>query len=267
MVSLQIMNNTARKLLPVKLKVLIAKLLSNEVTGWFISAIYGNAIPHRGAKIYTDSNRIRRRTVSDIFFGIYERAEIDQVISYLNPALDVIELGGSIGVNSLHIRHCLAKKQKLLVVEADPELVKVLRYNFKMNVAEENVMILNKAIDYSGNESVPFAVNESSLSGHVATAACGESASIINVQATSLGKIIKEYGFDDYALVSDIEGMEIPIFIEDQAALKNCKQIFLEIDGVSYNNTDYNVDDVINIICGQGFKIVDRYFNCVVFSK
>lgn len=256
-----------RMLLPQKLKILLAKIISNNITGRLIAFVYGDSIPHRGIRIFTKSDRIQRKTVADIYFGIYERAEIDQVMCYLNPTIDVIELGGSIGVNSLHIRSQLEKNRRLMVVEADPTLVEILRINFEKNSLEENVTIINNAIDYSGNEYVTFAVSDSNLAGHVALASNLESHIISNIPAASLSELIKKYGFSEYALVSDIEGMEIPIFVKDKEALKNCKQIFLEIDGVEYDNIAYSVEDVINLICDSGFKVVDRYFNCVAFSR
>lgn len=255
------------KILPIKFKLLLAKLISNNLSGWIISKVFRNSIPHHGVKIHTDFKRIRSKTVADIYFGIYERAEIDQVIAYINPDVDVIELGGSIGVNSLHIRRCLHKDKKLLVIEADPELVEILHYNIEENGMKDDVQVLNCAIDYSGREIVSFCVGESNLSGQVFDESNRSSVEKVNVKAVTLGDLVTGYNFVDYTLVSDIEGMEIPIFIEDEKALENCKQIFLEIDGVSYKNIDYSVDDVVGLIGKCGFTIVERYYNCVVFSK
>ncbi len=256
-----------RQLLPIKLKLLLVKFISNELSGLIISKIYRNSIPHNGVKVFTNFKRIKRKTVSDIYFGIYERAEIDQVIDYIDPDVDVIELGASIGVNSLHIRHCLSKDKKLVVVEADPELVDILLYNIKKNGMERGIEVLNCAIDYSGRDVVNFGVTESNLSGCVLGEFNGSSARGVNVKATTLSALVDKYDYAEYTLVSDIEGMEIPIFIEDKKTLKNCKQIFLEIDGISYKNIDYSVDDIVDMICKCGFKVVDRYYNCVVFSR
>lgn len=257
-----------RKLLPIGIKLIIVRYISNDITGWMISKIYKNKIPHKGILIHTDFDRIQRKTVADIYFEIYERAEIDQVITYLDPEVDVVELGASIGVNSLHIRRCLSRDRKLLVVEADPGLVDILRYNIKENGMENEVMVANYAIDYSGNEYVNFNINKSNLSGHVLDESDDvHTAAEVNVKATTLSGLLEQYEYDQYTLVSDIEGMEIPVFIEDKAALKNCQQIFLEIDGISYKNIDYSVDDIVDMICNCGFTVVERYYNCVVFSR
>ena len=89
----------------------------------------------------------------------------------------------------------------------------------------------------------------------------------VNVEAKTLSNLLYEFKYEEYTLVSDIEGMEIPIFIEDKRALLNCRQIFLEIDGISYKDITYGVDDIVEMICNCGFTVIERYYNCVVFSR
>ena len=182
----------------------------------------------------------------------------------MNGSYDVVELGGSIGVNSMQIRKKLEPGRKLVVVEAVPHLAEILQSNLDLNALNQNVEVVNKAIDYGGANKVSFAIEESNLSGKVASESKSET---VTVDATNLREIITDHSLGEYVLVSDIEGMEIPIFYEDQDALKSCKQIFLEIDGVEYKGQRFSIDNIICQIETLGFVVIERYHNCVCFRK
>jgi len=148
-----------------------------------------------------------------------------------------------------------------VTVEADPSLVPILSQNLRDNGLDSRVHVVNTAIDYSGKSSTFFSVSESTLSGRV-----GEKGGI-KIDTSTLASLLKRFSIEKFTLVSDIEGMEIPIFIEDVKSLKNCMQIFLEIDGYSYKGINYSVDDIICMVEKIGFSVVIRYHNCVVFEK
>ena len=256
-----------RRYMPLRLKKILGKVLSNSLTGNILSIIYRNKIPFHGVTVNTECKaRIRRKTVSDLLLKIYERAEIDQVRAHLSGEYDVIELGGSIGVNTMQIKKKLHPGRKLIVVEADPELAEILKLNLDQNDLCASVTVLNAAIDYSGASTVKFSVSKSNLSGRVASPVA-DAVNTVEVGTTQLCKLLKEFNIAKFALVSDIEGMEIPIFLEDKASLQNCEQIFLEIDGVNYKQKSYSVNDIVSNIEQLGFKVIDRYHNCVTFQK
>lgn len=264
------MNNMGlRRFVPLKLKRKLAPIISNTATGYLLGVLFRNKIPFRGVIVDTScESRIRRKTVSDLVFKIYERAEIDHVRAHLDGNLDVVELGGSIGVNSMQIRKKQAPEKRLFVIEADPELALILSNNFKINNLGNSVTVLNSAIDYSGKKTVSFSKEESNLSGKVLMENQNpEKKNTITVNAIQLSKVLEENSISEYVLVSDIEGMEIPIFIEDERALLKCKQIFIEIDGVSYKGKRYSVEDIISTINSMGYHTIARYHNCVAFQK
>lgn len=257
----------ARRLMPLKLKRKLAGMLSNKVTGYLLGVVYRNQIPFHGVTVNTErEDLIRRKTVSDLIFKIYERAEIDQVRAHLCGDYDVVELGGSIGVNTMQIRRKMRADRRLIVVEAAPHLAEILNKNLIQNKLDHNVLILNRAIDYSGADSVSFSVAESNLSGKVQASSSGGNKNVV-VKTTRLDKILQENGIHDFVLVSDIEGMEIPIFVEDSDSLKRCRQIFIEIDGVQYQGKRYSVEDIIDRIKEIGFSVIERYHNCVAFER
>jgi FkbM family methyltransferase len=228
--------------------------------------LFENKVPFRGLRIDVSSPRVRAKTASDLFFGIYERAEIDHVQRFLDPDVDVVELGGSIGVNSTVIRRRMDASRKLVVVEADPDLATQIEKNMQLNkLLTEQVVIESRAIDYSGCTSVPFVREKSNLSGRVGKGQTGSST--IEIPTTTLSSIVHRHKLAEFSLVSDIEGMEIPMFYEDEAALANCRQVLIEIDGVEYNGRSLSVNDIEQRINSLGFDTVDRYYNCIAFQR
>lgn len=257
-----------RKSLKPSWKARLVKIIANGFLGGLLASIYSNKVPHFGAKINTSSRRIRRRTVADLFLGLYERVEIEQIRKYMHEEFDVIELGGSIGVASVQIAKKIRSDRKLVVVEADAELAEVILENLRLNGLIDKAQVLSVAIDYSDMPEVRFSRAESNLSGRVVDAAIGEmDSSHISVPGKRLKDIVDEFNVGDFVLVSDIEGMEIPVFVEDAEVLKKCRQILIEIDGSRYKGTEYSIDEIIQLICAQGFQVTHRYFNCVCFSR
>jgi len=255
-----------RQYIPNSIKMLISRILSNAVTGALIASVFRYRIPFRGLIIDTSSPRVRAKTSSDLFLGIYERAEINHVERYLDQDIDVVELGGSIGVNSTVIRRKMGSSRKLVVVEADHVLAQQIEKNLRLNCMNmEQVVIESRAIDYSGRTSVPFVRQSSNLSGRIDSGQPGSST--IEVPTTTLSSIIRRHRIAEFSLVSDIEGMEIPLFYEDHEALLNCRQVLIEIDGVEYMGRSLSVDDIERRINTLGFDTIDRYYNCIVFRR
>ncbi len=122
------------------------------------------------------------------------------------------------------------------------------------------------AICYDNSEKIDFCLEGSHLSGRVISEET-KGKQTVSVKTTSLSNIVNKYKVDKFILVSDVEGMEIPIFLKEKELLKKCQQIFLEIDGISYEGVDYSIDDIIKIISDLGFELIERYYNCVAFNK
>ena len=64
-----------------------------------------------------------------IFWGFYESAELRLIRKHLPATLDVVELGGSLGVVAAHIGQRLEPGRQLISVEANPALIEALRTN------------------------------------------------------------------------------------------------------------------------------------------
>jgi hypothetical protein len=89
----------------------------------------------------------------------------------------------------------------------------------------------------------------------------------IEVPTTTLSSILNRHKLSEFSLISDIEGMEIPLFYEDEEALANCRQVLIEIDGVEYKGRSLSVDDIQRRINTLGFETVERYHNVIAFRR
>jgi FkbM family methyltransferase len=187
-----------------------------------------------------------------IFFGVYESAEIRMTKRFLT-AIDVVELGGSIGVNTCHIA---TRAARVITVEADPALCDHLNLTLSSNGLAATV--INAAIDYTG-KPVKFTRRTSTLNGRVGTTG-------IDVPAKTLHDILVEYRVGPYALVSDIEGAEVGILLNDADALESCVLVLIEMGG-AYLGQEYGPDEVAEMFDARGFSQIYRYGHCAAFVR
>lgn len=207
-----------------------------------IYRLFADRIPSRGFKIDPGGTHVSWHAVPRLFWGLYEKAEINFVRDYLRPELDVVELGASLGVVSLHIAQRQADDRLLVCVEANPDLIPVIRKNFARNIIKSRVEIVNLAVADGETTHVEFEVAADPLESHIegksnnapsttsatATIASGGASRTCRVPAARLSDILQQYGITSYALVCDIEGAEASIFLRDPTSLQQCQQIVLE---------------------------------------
>jgi len=250
---------------PVSIKSQIRRVLSNRATGNVIHWWYNGRVPHRGDYINTDSDRITPKTVADIFWKIYESAEVRFIEKYLDASLDVIEIGGGIGVLSCRICSLLYNRSKLIVLEADPNLSLVIENNVNFNYTKCDCTIINSAVEYrSDGESVKFKKGKTNTTGKILNEGIEEKC--IEIPSTSLSAVVRKVS-GSYAIVSDIEGSEVGIFLEDRESLSRCEQIIIELHETEYKGDIFKTADIIKNISECGFSLTDKYGPVCYFEK
>ena len=70
----------------------------------------------------------------------------------------------------------------------------------------------------------------------------------------SLSAIADEAGFENFALVSDIEGAEVGFIRHDAAALARCRQLIIELHDVHHGGRDWTGDELTQAIRDHGFE-------------
>ena len=220
-----------------------------------IRSLSGPIVRHHGARIAVDGTS--PGTAAKLFFGLYERAEIALIHRFLDPRWDVIELGGSLGAGTCQIARRLPGR-RVICVEASAALAQRIEANLVLNHLA-NVTIVAKAIDYSGADHVFFAADHD-LGGRV-------SESGTRVPTTTLAALVREYGIADYTLVADIEGAEVPLFLNDGEGLQSCRSILIEMDGGTYQGKKYGADEVERLILERGFLRIYRHGPVAAFRR
>lgn len=141
--------NQVRRLLSPAGRQRVGDLLCHPLLGSFLAAVLRNRLRSGPFWIQTSAATISARTKAQIFWGFYESAEIRMVNRHLQRDLDLLEVGSSLGVVSLHAIGRLSEDARIVCVEANPELLPALRCNIESNHPGRNVVILDRVIDYA----------------------------------------------------------------------------------------------------------------------
>ncbi len=242
----------------IRIKKLLFNVLCNDLSGLLISRIFRNGIPSlrwRKFSYLLDTNHISKRIIASVFFGFYESSEIRFSEKYLNPQYSVVELGSSIGIVSSHIITKVKAASRFIMVEANPTLINTIKDNVtRHNHNNVEFEIVNKAISYT-EQRVSLNITSNNTETTISSVIGNESSVWVNT--TKLVSLIEDFNLGEYALVCDIEGSEIEIFIEDSRGLEQCRQIFIELHETHYGGKNYSISDLIILIEQKhDFKLV-----------
>ncbi len=255
--------DSLRGLIPSWLKNAVIHIMTSDLVSGVLRYVYQNKIPHRGGvKILTDSPLISNDTCGAIYFGVYERAEIDQVVAYCDFSLPIIEVGASIGVGTLQILQ--RAKGKVVVVEADPELYSLLLANVEHNQANHaGFHAHNAMIHYAGDKRAAWHQGGDNLTGHAARGDAND----VMVDCITLSELLAQHAIHEYNLVVDIEGAEAELFNLEQEALSHCHFIMAEIDGGLSQGHSYSIRELVDRVVSYGFKVIHQHGNRVTFQN
>jgi FkbM family methyltransferase len=253
-----------RDKIPTTVKRKTSEVITARYVGTIIDKWFGGRVPYKDQRIDTSSNRVTPETSAKLFWNIYESAEARFVERYIKPNINVIELGGGIGVISCLIRKKISDNKKLIIVEADRELLKVARKNININHPGRDTVLLNLAISYESENKVTFERGVSNVGGKIKNEVENERS--IEVKSGKI-KHVEKYVDGEYALVSDIEGAEVGVFLESDTALSECRQIIIELHNTVYKGEKVSVSECIKIISKSGFTLKDKYGPVCHFEK
>jgi len=251
------------------LKKLVYRLLCNNITGSVIYTFCKENVPDLrwpGFKFRIPQSSVNKEMTASVFWGFYESSEIRFVEKYFRDDLDVIELGSSIGIVSSHIASKLGSGRRLITVEANPFLIETINTNLqKHHNPASTFEVLNKAIGYDSEEVMITITNNNTETRVVKSNLSGDT---VAVKTIGLADLIQKFDNKNYALVCDIEGSEVEMLMRETDALKKCSQLFIELHDTVYENKQYNVQMLKDLIVkNHGFKIVDEHGPVVVFAK
>jgi FkbM family methyltransferase len=217
-----------------------------------VGALFGGGVPFRGTRI----RPARRFSVEGpiLLAGNYERWEIEFVHRYLPVDQQVIELGASIGGNSCQIARRLAPGVPLTCVEANPELIPVLRGNLDRNVPGRRVDVVHAMVGSSSG------TGRLQLDSSTLRSSGGIAGRTVEVPARTLADLMSGLSSGPYSLVCDIEGAEAAFLDNPGGVLDRCSCIIMEGHATAHRGKDLSLDDVLSMPLANGqWRQVDRY--------
>lgn len=240
-----------------KIKLIIARILVNDLTGKLIAMLFSNTIPFHNLKIDISNKVIRKRIAASLYFKTYESAEVRFISKYLkNYEGTIVEFGSSIGV----VSSTLAKanpKANLFSFEADKRFIPIIENNFKINNIT-NAKCFNEII---GADGFKFMLGQDNTMGKISKSDSE------NNKMSSLSQLIKKYEFSEFVLVSDIEGAEYFVLNEEQAIFNSIPLLIIELHPIEIEGKLISVEDLKNRIVTLGYEILEQYGSNVVAKR
>lgn len=198
-------------------------------------------------------NKISLKTSARIFFGFYERAEIKLIKRYIKNYVNVLEIGGGIGITAKYCFKYNNKIEKYHIIEPysiNLELIKSQNFNFeKINLIQGCVSNDDKKLEYLNfeySQSVLNKIDKSNIHGKIVSS---ERVKIFNER-----NILKFLGEKKFLLLIDCE-INPSIFISKNNELfKNCLGIICELEEIE----KYPIEEQIKLIENEKFHLLQR---------
>lgn len=235
---------------------------SEIFAGRVIRFLVGKNIPVNGLSINVSQAPVTHKTIYRLFFDLYERPERNAIEKYLDPSLPVIELGASLGVVTCTIRRKLDPQVPLISLEGNPDLLPQIHHNLARNQMQDNVTLHNLALAY-GTDAVQFAIADQTAGSRIVDPQVA-SGRIVTVESITLSDLIAKHNIVEYTLVSDIEGGEWDMILQDSEALRRCKTLVIELHD---KNKSSKEDLKAHITDDLGYQLLDQQKNVYVFSR
>ena len=193
----------------------------------------------------------------------YEVDEIKLVASILKKGINVIELGGSIGLLSRVIRNKIGPTATHLIIEADPTLIDTCRQNSEIGSEKGKTKVLHAALAYVDTPTLAFKKGKTAHTGKIATSS---EKGNIHVPAIELKELIQKMPKSkELILVSDIEGAEYEMFEkESREVFSNFSYAIIEIHPKTFQSLNKSEAGFKNIIAEKGFSIIQREENVLL---
>ncbi|MDP2063901.1 MAG: FkbM family methyltransferase [Phaeovulum sp.] len=193
----------------------------------------------------------------------YEAPEAQLVRTYLTPGMNVVELGGSIGVISALIRAQIGAAAQHVIVEANPHLARICEANAAIGANPGTCRVIEGAIDYSGAPEVTFSAGANAHDGHLAVA--GEAG--FRVPAITLAEVAATLPPGDFALVCDIEGAEVAMLRHEVATLARVNLIVLETHPAACLAPGDTPEAAYSLLEAAGFRLLERQCDVAAFGR
>ncbi|MCS4136404.1 hypothetical protein [Salinibacter ruber] len=142
----------------------IIKYEETKTKYYSILAKIKSPLEYHGVKIPTSSKVFDKEIRSRFLKGNYEEQEVKAIKKYLKQSSDVVGLGASIGFITTFIEKRFDSMTKVVAVEANPNLIPVLKEVKRINGVEYHI---EKSAYHSELEEVSFNIHHLTVGGGV----------------------------------------------------------------------------------------------------
>ena len=168
------------------LKRQVAGMITSDLVGRLIGVLSPNRVRNCSLVFDVRSSDFSPRVRAQMFWGIYEGAEIRMIRDLLRGSTTVVELGSSLGVASAHIAALMAPGGHLVCVEANPRLLPGLRDRLARHAVSVRVDLVHAAVaGHCGDAAL--ALSAATVGSRLGTARPGET--VVTVPALTLREI------------------------------------------------------------------------------
>ncbi|MEM1298341.1 MAG: hypothetical protein AAGH68_03600 [Pseudomonadota bacterium] len=199
--------------------------------------------------------------------GGYEAEERRLLAELLEPGMQVLEMGSSIGIVSSVIAHRIGAGGKLVAIEASADLVAYSRTWLEESPQTKvvagfgfPVWQVRDSLSVSG-----FDDKNGSLGGMVAVSDGGEPGE--REQIWDMSRACETYGLQPDVLVCDIEGSEAVLLDHDPVWPATLRHVVIELHPSLLAGGDADVQSICRRIEAQGFEQREEIRNTFWFSR
>ncbi|HAT72027.1 MAG TPA: hypothetical protein DCS63_04350 [Elusimicrobia bacterium] len=145
------------------------------------------------------------------------------------PGETVVDVGGHQGIFAMEAARLVGKSGRVLVAEASPVNVGILRENVEIN-AFKNVTVVHRAVtDYKG-EAILYLTDE--MSGGHSLVVNEPDRTPVKIAADTLDSILAAHGIGRVDLLKiDVEGAAMQVLSGATETLKTLPRIVMEVEG------------------------------------
>lgn len=193
----------------------------------------------------------------------YEAPEARMVRQHIRPGMNVLELGGCMGVVSATIRSRIGPTAKRVVAEPVPRLAEICRANASIGADPGTTDVVCAAVACTGGTNATFHSSDNAHSGRLARA--GETG--MRVATVTLDELVARLPEGPFALVCDIEGTELELLERASDALRRTEVLILETHPRRYADPARGLESIRRRIQELGLEEVDADSNVLCFVR
>ncbi|HVU62443.1 MAG TPA: hypothetical protein VHC70_00595 [Phycisphaerales bacterium] len=209
--------------------------------------------------------------------GTYEKPERQLLHQIIRPGMQVLELGGSIGIVTSVLAKLVGPSGRVVSVEASASLTEhsrtwlhspgrvdiVTGYAFPVWSLPAGMRVGTLEKECSLGGVVPFSIDQS---GPAAATSAAPIASD-NTEVFDLSSLCARFDLRPDALVADVEGSEAVMISQPPSLPGSIRFVCIELHPHQYPNGDKDQQAIVDALVREGFRVAGRVHASWLFER